>query len=153
MSWRPQLNVVCGRCGKPRGLMHECVSNSRRKQTIKPQLSFGTCPQLPQALPGQPARARLRAEIRLPQAQGRAREGSSATRPARSGSSRAHDYTACGDNDCKRALCVAYKTGWKAGDEAGYDRGWQQGHEAGFKEGYAAGASRTGSRTCPRDHK
>ena len=96
-------------------------------------------PQLPQALPGQPARARLRAEIRLPAGARPRTRSSSATRPARSGSSRAHDYTACADNDCKRALCVAYKTGWKAGDEAGYDRGWQQGHEAGFKEGYAEG--------------
>ena len=44
MSLRPQLNVLCGRCGKPRGLFHECVSNSRRKQTLKPTVTFGKCP-------------------------------------------------------------------------------------------------------------
>ena len=128
--------------------MHECVSNSRRKQTLKPTVTFGKCPKCRKTI-SQPAHARLRAEVRLQAAQEGAREGSSATGPARSGSRQAHDYTECSDNDCKRALCVAYKTGWKAGDEAGYDRGWQQGHEAGFKEGYDKGFP-DGIAACPR---
>ena len=45
MALMPQLNVICGRCGKRReGIRHDCRSNSTRSATLKPQLSFGTCP-------------------------------------------------------------------------------------------------------------
>jgi hypothetical protein len=147
MSWRLHLNVVCGRCGKPRGLMHECVSNSRRKQTIRPQLTFGTCPPVPQALPGQPARARLRAAIRLQAPQGRAREA--ATRPGTqetpAANSRLHDLRrqrlqARPVRRVQDRLEVRRRGRIRprlaAGERAGYDRG--------FPDGIAA---------CPRDHK
>ena len=156
MSWRPQLNAVCGRCGKPRGLMHECVSNSRRKADRQAAAVVRDVPQVPQAVPGQPARPHLRAQVRLHAPQGRRTTRNSATRARKKRQQQAHDYTACGDDDCKRALCVAYKTGWKSGDEAGFDRGWQQGHEVGFKEGYAEGYAQgypAGIADCPRDHK
>ena len=99
----------------------------------------------------QPAHARLRAEVRLQAAQEGPREAAAAKQPGKRRRD-SHDYTECSDNDCPRSLCVAYKTGWKAGDEAGYDRGWQQGHEAGFKEGYDKGFP-DGIAACPRPHK
>ena len=67
-----------------------------------------------------------------------------------------HDYTACSDGDCKRALCVAYKTGWKGGAEAEHERAWQQGEQAGYDRGWAACypvAFEAGIAACPRDHK
>lgn len=143
MSWRPQLNVTCGRCGKPRGLAHECVSGSKRKATAKPALSFGTCPKCNRPYGGNPL-GHLCAPKSDFRKRRRAADRAQRKQAARKRQQQAHDYQACADNDCKRALCVAYKTGWKAGDEAGYDRGWQQGHETGFKEGTAA---------CPRDHR
>jgi hypothetical protein len=150
MSLRPQLNVLCGRCGKPRGLFHECVSNSRRKQTLKPTVTFGKCPNCRKTItsplthvctPRSDFKRRKKAHEKQQQAKqpGKRRRDS-------------HDYTECSDNDCPRSLCVAYKTGWKAGDEAGYDRGWQRGHEAGFKEGYDKGFP-DGIAACPRPHK
>jgi hypothetical protein len=155
MSWRPQLNAVCGRCGKPRGLIHECVSNSRRRQTITPQLSFGTCPRCRKPYGGNPL-----AHVCAPKSDFRKRKAAhdkaERDQARKKRQQQAHDYTACTDGDCKRALCVAYKTGWKGGDEAGHDRGWEQGERAGydrgFKEGYEKGFPE-GIAACPRDHK
>lgn len=143
MSWRPQLNITCGRCGRPRGLVHDCVSGSRRKPAIKPALSYGTCPRCRKPYGANPLGhlCAPRSDFRKRK---RAAERQQRNRAARKRQQQAHDYTACADNSCKRALCTAYKTGWKAGDQAGYDRGWQHGHQAGFKQGTAA---------CPPDHK
>ncbi len=142
MAWRPQLNVTCGRCGKPRGLAHVCVSNSRRRQTVKPQLSFGKCEKCKKPV------SNPLTHVCAPKSDFRARKAKHDTeqraKARKKRQQERHDYTACADNDCKRPMCVAYKTGWKAGDEAGYDRGWQQGHQTGFKEGIAA---------CPRPHQ
>jgi hypothetical protein len=147
MSWRPQLNVVCGRCGKPRGLGHVCVSNSKRKPAMKPKLSFGTCPKCRKPYEGNPLGHNCAPESGFRRRKAKfEKEQRDAARKKRQ--QQAHDYTACPDGSCKRALCVAYKTGWADGDQAGYDRGWQQGHEAGHKDGYAEGVA-----ACPRDHK
>jgi hypothetical protein len=143
MSWRPQLNVVCGRCGKPRGLTHVCVSNSRRRQTLKPALSFGKCPDCKRPYGGNPL-----AHVCAPRSDFKARkakyEKEQRAKARKKRQQQAHDYTACSDNECKRPLCVAFKTGWKLGDQAGYERGWQQGYDRGFPDGIAA---------CPREHK
>jgi hypothetical protein len=142
VSWRPELNVVCGRCGKPRGLTHECVSNSRRKPTLKPALSFGTCPKCkkPQGNP--------LTHTCAPKSDFRRRKADhDKAQPARGRKKRQkndHDYQACADNDCPRSLCVAFKTGYLTGDRDGYDRGWRVGYDAGFPAGIAA---------YPRDHK
>lgn len=137
MSWRPQLNVVCGRCGKPCGLTHDCVSNSRRKQTVKPRLSFGTCPKCRKPYGSNPLThtCAIKSDFRKRKRQFEKEQREKARKKRRQ---QKHDYLACSDNECKRPLCVAYKTGWKAGDEAGYERGWSQGHDAGFAEGRAA---------------
>jgi flagellar biosynthesis/type III secretory pathway protein FliH len=146
MSWRPQLNVVCGRCGKPRGLAHVCVSNSRRRQAVKPQLSFGKCEKCKKPV-GNPL-----THVCAPRSDFKARKAKhdkeQRAKARKKRQQQAHDYTACADNECKRALCVAYKTGWKSGDEAGYERGWQQGYRAGYANGFPDGIA-----ACPRTHK
>jgi hypothetical protein len=136
VSWRPQLAVVCNRCGKPRGLTHVCVSNSRRKQTLKPRLSYGTCPKCRKPYTGLPVTHACappsdfkRRKKKYEQEQ---REKARKARPK-------HDYAECSDSECKRSLCVAFKSGRELGDEAGYSRGWEQGYGRGLAE-------------CPRDH-
>jgi hypothetical protein len=147
MSWRPQLNVVCGRCGKPRGLVHDCVSNSSRRQTVRPRLSFGTCPTCRKPYEGNPLThvCVIRTDFKKRKA---AHEKQQRARARKKRQQQAHDYLACADNDCKRPLCVAFKTGFKLGDEAGYERGWQQGEDAGYKRGYPDGMA-----ACPRPHQ
>jgi hypothetical protein len=151
MSWRPQLNVVCGRCGKPRGLVHDCVSGSRRRQTVRPRLSFGTCSRCRRPYEGNPL-----AHVCSPRSDFTRRkaayEKDQRARARKKRQQQAHDYTACADAECKRALCVAFKTGWKGGDEAGYQRGWGQGRELGLREGYAQGYP-DGIAACPRQHQ
>jgi hypothetical protein len=142
VTWRPQLNVVCGRCGKPRGLRHVCVSNSRRKATLKPQFTFGTCPRCkkPQGSPlthtCHPRSDFKRRKARYDKQQ--------RARTRKKQRKQAHDYQACADPGCPRPLCVAFKTGYQAGSHDGYQQGWQQGYDRGFPEGMAA---------CPRPHK
>ena len=111
MSWRPQLNVVCGRCGKPRGLMHECVSNSRRKQTLKPKVTFGTCPKCrkPQGNPLTHVCAPKSDFKRRKAAHDKAERAA----PARSASSRTTTTPPAPTTTASALLCVAYKTGWK----------------------------------------
>lgn len=142
MSWRPQLNVVCARCGHPRGLAHVCVSNSRRKATLKPELSFGTCEKCRKPVSNPLTHTCApRSDFRRRKARFDKQQRDEARKKRQK---QAHDYTACADNDCKRSLCVAYKTGWQGGDRAGYERGWQQGYNSGFPDGIAA---------CPRTHQ
>lgn len=137
MSWRPQLNVVCNRCGKPRGLTHVCVSNSRRKQSVKPRLSFGKCPDCRQGYGANPlahvCAPRSDFKRRKAEHEKRQRDKARKARPK-------HEYQECSDAECKRSLCVAYKAGIALGDERGYQRGWQQGYARGQAE-------------CPREHK
>ena len=128
MTWTPQLNVVCGRCGKPRGLLrHDCFSNSRRKATIVPELSFGKCPKCKKPV-GNPLTHTCH-----PRSDFKRRKARAARQAEK------HDYQACSDKDCPRPLCVAYKTG----DKAGYERGYDDGFGAGFGAGFAAGAAST----------
>lgn len=137
MGWRPQLNVVCNRCGKPRGLTHDCVSNSRRRQTVKPRMSFGMCPKCRKPLGGNPL-----AHACAPKSDFRKRKAAyeKAQRDKARAAKPKHDYTECSDDECKRSLCAAYKSGRELGDMEGHARGWQQGHDRGVAD-------------CPRDHK
>lgn len=146
MGWRPQLNVVCGRCGKSHGLRGPCVSNSRRKQTLKSQLTFGKCPKCKKSYGAggplthdcAPKSDFVKRKNKFTKEQkAREREKARKARPK-------HDYTACGDAGCKRSLCVAYKSGKALGDEEGYRRGWELGYDRGFPDGQDA---------CPREHK
>ena len=134
MGWRPQLNVVCGRCGKPSGLLgHVCVSNSRRKQTLKPKLSFGSCPKCRKRYDAGGQLTHVCAPKsdfgkRKKKYEKEQRDKARKARPK-------HDYTNCPDQECKRSLCVAYKTGLQLGDEQGYSRGWEQGYDRGAADG------------------
>jgi hypothetical protein len=139
MGWRPQLNVVCGRCGRPSALLgHVCVSNSRRPMTLKPRVSFDKCPacrkpygpggQLTHVCAPKSDFGRRRKKYEKEQ-----RDKARKARPK-------HDYSECGDRECKRSLCVAYKAGADLGEQRGYDQGWEQGHDRGVAD-------------CPREHK
>jgi len=146
VTWRPQLNAVCGRCGKPRGLTHDCISNSRRKQTIKPQLTFGTCPKCkkPQGNPLTHTCA-PKSDFKRRKADWDKAQRAKARRKRQKND---HDYQACTDNSCPRSLCVAFKTGYANGSRDGYElgfkTGWQQGYDRGFPDGIKA---------CPGPHR
>lgn len=137
MTWTPHLNVVCGRCGKPRGLTHVCVSNSRRQATVKPQFSFGKCPKCrkPQ---GNPLTHNCRPKSDFKRRRARHEKQQRAAARKQRQKDR-HDYQSCRDKDCQRSLCVAFRTGYKIGEVDGFDRGW----DTGFPAGQAA---------CPLPH-
>jgi hypothetical protein len=129
--------VRCGACGKPRGLAHVCVTRLDRKRKpgrtrVKPSLT-ARCGRCGKRM-GNPLRHRCvtRTDFRRRKAAAAkarrdaaraARRREAATRPR-------HEYQACGDGDCQRAACQA----WREGCEEGF----AQGHAAGFAEGRAA---------------
>jgi len=141
MTWTPQLNVVFGRCGKSRGLAHTCVSSSRRSATLKPQVTFGTCGKCKKPL-GNPLTHVCHPKSDFKKRKSRAAKAERAEARKKRQAEK-HDYQACADKECPRSLCVAFKTGWKLGEEDGYDRGYEAGYAIGFIEGIAA---------CPRNH-
>jgi hypothetical protein len=151
MAWTPRLNVVCGRCGKPRGLTHVCVSNSKRKATAKTVVSFGKCPKCkkPQGNPlthtchpKSDFRRRRAAHAKRQREDARAK--ARAERAAKRKQQPKHDYQTCTDKDCQRSLCVAFKTGYKTGHREGYEQGFRVGFDRGFFAGIIA---------CPRAHQ
>jgi hypothetical protein len=133
MAWRPRLNIICGRCGKPTGLGHVCVSNSRKPQTPKLKVSFGKCPKCKKTYGANPA-----LHVCAPKSDFKKRRGAFDREQARKAREAArrnrpkHDYQECGDEACKRSLCVAFKAGRVLGDEEGFERGWQQGYARGL---------------------
>ncbi len=133
MSWRPQLNVTCGQCGKPRGLLgHVCVSTRNRKATLKPKVSFGTCPRCkkPQGNPLTHT-CRPTSDFKRRKATYERQQRAKARKKRQK---QDHDYQACADNDCPRPLCVAFKTGYTTGHRDGYELGWQQGYDRGLSD-------------------
>lgn len=129
MGLRPQLNIMCDRCKRPRGIRHVCVSNSSRKATARPVLSFGKCPKCRKPY-GNPL-----THVCAPKSDFKRRKTQAAkaekARARRKRQGEKHDYTACGDQECTRPLCKAYREGRTAG------------HDEGFEEGVLA---------CPRPH-
>ncbi len=143
MAWTPQLNIVCGRCGKPRGLSHTCFSNSTRKATPKAAWSFGKCERCrkPVTNPLTHVCASSKGDFgRRRKAHEKAEKAAARKAAAKKRQASAHDYRACSDKDCARPLCVAFKRGYQLGDREGFDRGY----EIGFQAGIAA---------CPRSHQ
>jgi len=138
MTLRPQLNVVCGRCGKPRGLTHTCTSGGTRKATIKLAAGFGTCPtcKRPQGNPLTHT-CRPRSDFKHRKSAYERDQRAKARKKRRKND---HDYQACTDNDCARSLCVAFKTGYQTGSRDGYDLGYQLGYDHGIT-------------ACPRPHQ
>jgi hypothetical protein len=118
------------------------VSNSRRRQTLVPKLTFGKCPKCKKKYgAGGPLTHDCapksdfgkRKNKFTKEQKAREREKARKARPA-------HDYTECSDDACKRALCVAHKTGIAKGDEQGFERGWRNGYDRGIAD-------------CPRKHE
>ena len=128
MGWRPQLKVLCGRCGKDHGPFDVCASNSSRKRTLTLQVSYGKCPKCRKRYDsgGQLTHACApKSDFKLRKAKF-GKEQRAKARKARP----QHDYTECSDAECLRPLCVAYKTGVAVGDTEGYERGWELGSSA-----------------------
>ena len=143
---RPSLGVTCGRCGKRReGLRHVCVSNSKRKATLKPAITFGKCPTCKRTITnpltnvcvvkGGFKRAKSKAAKRE---KARAREKATSKRKAEQ-----HPFESCRDDQCKRPTCLAYRTGFHEGEAVGFGAGYSSGHSEGFAEGLAS---------CPGPH-
>lgn len=147
MALKPRLNMVCGRCGKPRGLRHVCVSNSRRKATIRTQLSWGKCPRCRKPY-GNPLTHECAPKSDFKQRRAayekRQREAAKAKARAEREAARKqqpkHDYTFCRDKECPKPLCKAFKTGYQLGDQDGYERGWEAGVTAGLNSAAASQA-------------
>lgn len=152
MSWKPKLNVICNRCGKPRtGIRHDCIVRSSRaasrSATPKLKLSFGTCPSCKKPYDGNPLThvCRVKSDFK----KRKAAAGRKRQQPEK------HDYQACNDADCPRPLCIAFKTGWKFGYDTGCEDTWPVAFEQGYKEGYAVGFGAgfsEGLRSCPGPH-
>jgi hypothetical protein len=134
--------VYCGRCGKPRGLVHTCIVRRAHGRTkIKsPDVSVFTCGRCGQSYtnplthdcpskPGDFKRRKAAAERadrkrKADQLRQRRRE-ESARRRAQGAPQRStqHRYDICRDPDCQRALCRAYREGVERGFEAGREAG------------------------------
>ena len=133
MGWRPRLDVVCGRCGKPRGPVgHVCVSRRKGKPSLKPRLGFGSCPKCGKRYGANPLLhvCEVKSDFRKRKAEHEKKQREREREKARREKPK-HDYTECSDRDCKRALCAAYKAGIEEGDSRGYSRGWQMGYDRG----------------------
>jgi hypothetical protein len=124
MTWKPQLNVVCGRCGKPRGLAHTCFSNSTRKATVKPKVTFGKCPTCKKTV-ANPLTHVCVVKGGFKRAKAKGARQQAAARKKRQAEQ--HPYESCRDGKCKRPMCVAYRTGWHEGEASGFDSGFQAG--------------------------
>lgn len=129
--------VYCGKCGKPRGILHTCVvRRSRGRTRLKaPKVMLASCPRCgsPYANPfthvcqgkrGDFKRRKAAAERRERR---RKREQLAAQRKAERAARRAaggaqpraqHNYQTCADEDCRRLACRAYSEGYEAGADA-----------------------------------
>ena len=131
--------VYCGKCGKPRGLLHTCIVRrpAGRTKIKAPRVmlvSCGSCGKpyvnpLSHVCPGRPAgdfkrrktAAARRERKRKAEQLRRQRREETARRRAQGGPQRStgHRYDTCRDPDCRRALCRAYREGVERGFEAG----------------------------------
>lgn len=127
--------VICGRCGKPRGLFHTCVyriGRRRGKTRIRVRAACGSCGRRM----GNPLRhvcttrtdfrkrrnaakraaetARRRAKRKAATERKRARARARRKVPRAAPKPR-HDYQACREPDCQRSACVAWREGVEEG--------------------------------------
>jgi hypothetical protein len=107
--------VTCGRCGKPRGLFHTCVTRIGRR----------------------PGRTRIRVRAECPMCGkpiGNPLQHTCTTRTdfkRRQAAASSHRPSRCPDTDCPRPPCRAYREGYENGHEDGYGEGWGAGYAAG----------------------
>lgn len=125
MGSRIRVQVVrCGRCRKPRGLVHVCVAPFGRRPgrtRIRPRMTV-ECPRCKRRI-GNPIThvcktrtnfKRKAAAAKKNRAQDRRRQAASLAKVKRARSGLAgqrHDYRTCRDEHCGRAACVAYRDG------------------------------------------
>jgi hypothetical protein len=140
MGLRPQFNVICNRCGKPRGLAHACVSSRDRTMTVRASVTVWTCGKCGKAANPLTHACKPKSDFGKRKA---AFERRQKARARRQRQGEKHDYQACQDPDCPRPLCKAFKGGWKLGYDTGHDDGWALGYDTGHKDGIA---------DCPRPH-
>jgi hypothetical protein len=107
---RSPVAWTCARCGRPRGLSHTCRVRTDFKKRRRQQARRKAAEQ-------RKARRRRAASDR--RARERARKARARQRPPRPRPP-AHDYHACGDGDCARYGCTAYREGKEDGFGAGY---------------------------------
>jgi len=126
--------VTCGRCGKPRGLLHTCVTRIGRRRgrtRIRLRATCGRCGKRTgnplrhvcttrtdfrrrrsaARRAGQRAKRKAAAQRRRERARARRKAPRPAPKPR-------HDYQACRDMDCQRQACLAWREGVEAGLEA-----------------------------------
>lgn len=116
--------VKCGRCGKPRGVFHVCVTRMGRRPgrtRIRPRITRD-CPKcrrpvtnpLTHVCKTQTSFKRKAAAAKKSRAQDRRRQAASVAKVGRAragGGKQRHDYRTCKDQDCARVACVAYRDG------------------------------------------
>jgi hypothetical protein len=140
----------CGRCrnrySNPFG--HTCVtrldrkgSSGKTKVAVKLGLSAGKCGRCHKPV-GNPIthQCTTRTDFKQRTAQAK-KDAAAAKRKARPQHPKP---SACGEAECQRAACAAYKEGRERGYEEGYEVGYEDGYGAGFAAGYAAGAASAG---------
>lgn len=136
----PKVTLIrCGRCGKARGLFHECTSRRQgANYRLKPSLSFA-CPNCGKQITNPIT------HICRPKSDFRKRKKAAAKAAAKpkakpqSHDRHRHDYQTCRDPDCPRFPCRVYREGWEEGYRQGRAAGYVAGYAAGYGDGIAAG--------------
>lgn len=141
----------CGRCGKPRGLVHECTGPARRKAwKLKPAGTF-TCPSCGKAVTNPITHVcRPKSDFRRRKREHERQQSRPKPKPQSHDRNR-HDYETCRDADCDRFPCRVYRdgveagraqghaSGYAAGSADGYGKGMSEGYSTGLSEGYEQG--------------
>lgn len=129
----PRATLIrCGRCGKPRGLFHECTGPAGRPAwKVKPSVSFA-CPNCGRQVTN-PITHVCRPRSDFKQRQKAAAQAAKPKPKPQSHDRNRHDYETCRDQDCERFPCRVYREG--------LDRGRDEGHAAGYADGYGEGLS------------
>lgn len=117
----PRLTWVCDTCHKPRGLAHTCVTKTDFKARKKRHEQRRKA--------ARRAERKKAATHRRREAARRRKAAAAARRQAIKGSSPrprppAHDYHTCGDGDCQKYGCTAYREGLDDGTGSGYAAGY-----------------------------
>jgi hypothetical protein len=127
--------VTCGRCGKPRGLVHTCVARFGRRRgrtRIRVRATCGRCGKRignplrhacttrtdfrkrraaaarAAATAKRRAKRKAAAAVRRERARARRKAPRAAPKPR-------HDYQACAEPDCQRQACAAWREGVEEG--------------------------------------
>jgi hypothetical protein len=132
----------CSACGKKRGLVHTCHPKSDFKARRRKQATAERRRKRKATRARQAARRRETAANRRARERDRRKKAKTRTPRPRPP---AHDYHVCGDEDCGKYGCTAYREGVADGRSgglaAGHAQGHAEGHAEGYSEGYDAGAA------------